>query len=271
MALKQCKIHGPFNDEPIMVFGRPVSFGCPACAEERRLAVEGVPVENYEVKYSEMGIPQNLFEASFENAVRYSREFEANMDTVRKLVDGSVLSIIMTGSPGTGKTYLAVCALKAVGGKLFTMYDLSVRIRSTYSPRAKETELDIISELVGLPLLVIDELGRTKGSEAELNWLSAVIDKRYSRRLRTILISNRHTAADCPRNGCPQCLENYIPNDAVSRLSSSGAFIRFTGDDFRMRVSDNTVKCHQTNEKGPNFNRFSVPHKNYYNTYKTQY
>ena len=158
---KQCPMHGLYDDDPIVVFGRSIYFGCPACADDKRKASETTPNSNPEIAMKAMGIPPTLTHASFDLAIQYSDEFRYNFKTVQRLVAGEVTSIIMTGDPGTGKTYLAVCALKCIGGKLVSMYDLSVRIRSTYTPYAIETESSIINELSSLPLLVIDEVGRT--------------------------------------------------------------------------------------------------------------
>jgi len=84
-------------------------------------------------------------------------------------------------------------------------------------------------------MLAIDEVGRTKGSDAELNWLSYIIDKRHTRDLPTIIISNKHVRKYCPLGGCPECLENYLSGDVMSRLTEGGVLLQFNWEDWRKR------------------------------------
>ena len=156
-----------------------------------------------------------------------------SVQTVKRLIAGEIQQIVMTGSNGTGKTHLAIAAVKELKGKIYTMYEITTRIRQSYSPRADETELEIVDELARLPMLAIDEVGRTKGSDAELNWLSYIIDKRHTRGLPTIIISNKHVRKHCPNGGCPDCLENYLSGDVMSRLTDNGVLLQFNWADWR--------------------------------------
>ena len=116
-----------------------------------------------------------------------------------------------------------------------TMYEVSTTIRASYTAKAEHTELEIVDGLARLPLFVIDELGRTKGGEADQNWLSYILDKRHVRKLPTILITNKHVKKACADGGCPDCLENYITEDVMSRLSEDGVLLKFTGEDWRKK------------------------------------
>jgi DNA replication protein DnaC len=51
-------------------------------------------------------------------------------------------------------------------------------------------DLEIVERLGRTPLLVIDEIGRDKGTDFNLNCFSDILDKRYGRRLPTIFISD---------------------------------------------------------------------------------
>ena len=84
-------------------------------------------------------------------------------------------------------------------------------------------------------MLAIDEIGRTKGSDAETNWLSYIVDKRNSRGLPLVLISNKHTRKTCSDGGCQNCLENYISEDIMSRLSEDGHLVTMCGEDYRRK------------------------------------
>lgn len=218
-----------------------IAYGrrCPECMADEDAAIERREKERQEYdriqKIKDMNIEPMFLEASLDNFTAGTPELEKAVDSVRKLIAGEIQQIVMTGKNGTGKTHLAVAAVKELGGRILSMYEITARIRASYTSMARETELHIVDELSHLPLLAIDELGRTKGSDAETNWLSYIIDKRHSRSLPTIIISNKHVKKDCPAHGCDQCLENYISEDIMSRLSEGGILLRFTGDDWRKK------------------------------------
>jgi DNA replication protein DnaC len=84
-------------------------------------------------------------------------------------------------------------------------------------------------------MLVIDEIGRSKASDFELNWLSYVIDKRHENYRPLVFISNKHLKDDCPHGGCPDCLQNFMGNDILSRITENGLIMEFTGEDYRYK------------------------------------
>ena len=144
----------------------------------------------------------------------------------------------IVGSNGCGKTHLGSCAVKMLGGKVFTMYEISCQIRQAYSPLAKRTELDIVGELASIPMLFIDEMGRSKGSSAELNWLSYILDKRHQRGLPFMLSTNSHLMRDCPngKKHCERCFENFLGNDILSRLGQDSEIVTmYDAPDYRRR------------------------------------
>lgn len=229
-----------YEQKETTLFGKTFKAGnCPACEieyeEELKREQEEIAREGKEGFYRSCNIEPLYFDASFESFKADTPELEKAKVAVQKLIDTKTGKIVMLGKNGTGKTHLAVCAVKALGGKILTMYEISTRIRATYSQKAKEDELEVTDELARLKMLVIDEIGRTKGSEAEENWLSYIIDKRNSRGLPLILISNKHSRKSCPEKGCKDCIENYLSEDIMSRLCVDGKILNFTGDDYRKK------------------------------------
>lgn len=221
---------------------------CPMCIkeledEELRHAQDVMQAEAVE-RFKTMNIEPLFYNSTLENFVTDTPELQKAVELVRRFIAGEIQQLIMVGKNGTGKTHLAVAAVKAMNGRIYSMYEIGTRIRATYTSRAHEDELDVVDELARLPLLVIDELGRTKGSDAEMNWLSYIIDKRHVRGLPTVIISNKHIRKDCPVQrtengrrivGCENCLENFISEDVMSRLTENGMLIRFNGLDWRRR------------------------------------
>ena len=217
--------------------GIAITIGCPQCAHERDLEIEqekrAKAYTAIEIEMREMNIEPEYWGATIETYQADTPEQIKAVQTVKRLIAGEIQQIVMTGSNGTGKTHLAIAAVKELKGKIYTMYEITTRIRQSYTARADETELEIVDELARLPMLAIDEVGRTKGSDAELNWLSYIIDKRHTRGLPTIIISNKHVRKHCPNGGCPDCLENYLSGDVMSRLTDNGVLLQFGWADWR--------------------------------------
>ena len=240
-----CPDHGEYIEKEMGYEGRTDTrkSGCPKCWDEalaRHLEEEAQEEAKRKAKWRleriiDMNIEPAFYEVTLDNFDAATPELEKNRDTVRALIGGGIKKIVMTGKNGTGKTHLACAALHVLGGRIMTMFEISATIRATYSSHSERTELGVLDELASVKLLVIDEIGRTKGGDAEENWISYIIDKRHTRGLPVILISNKHVKKDCPDKGCARCLENFISEDVMSRLSEGGILLRFSGDDYRRK------------------------------------
>jgi DNA replication protein DnaC len=243
-----CDIHGEYESKELKLFDKVIKSGCPLCEEqyEKDELKKKEELEKYwnakekNELLKEQNIEPMFQDSTFENFNTKTKDQEYNRDTVKRLVSGEIQKIVMTGSNGTGKTHLASAAVKTMDGKIMTMYEISTKIRASYTNLAKETELDIVDNLARVPLLVIDEIGRTKGSDTETNWLSYIIDKRASRYLPVIIITNKHVRKVCEKGGCSDCLENYISEDIMSRLVENGVLLKFNGEDWRRKKIDKT-------------------------------
>ena len=220
-----------------------IESSCPECANEAEEQFEQEELarkaemdrQANEARYRAMGIPPAYFGATFDNFKTETEELKRNLEMAKALVGGKIRSLIMVGKYGTGKTHLACASVKEMGGRIVKMFAISEMIRASYVDHSRGTSLDIMNELASIPLLAIDEIGRTKGSEAEMQWLSYIIDERYSNMLPIILISNRHVRSRCPNNGCPECFENFVGEDVLSRLREHGKMISFSGEDWRSK------------------------------------
>lgn len=246
MALVRCVKHGiKFDDVKRMADGFVLGRNhCPKCEEERdalleknRVEEEGkIGRERLERFQANSNIESEYISASFDSFIAETPELKKAVATVKSLIAGEIQKIVMIGSNGTGKTHLACAALNQLQkGKIMSMYEISATIRGTYANNSTVTELQVVDGLARQPCLVIDEMGRTKGSDSEMNWLSYIIDKRHVRGLPTIFISNKHTRKMCPKSGCPDCLENFIGEDIMSRLNEGGRIVKMFGEDYRKK------------------------------------
>lgn len=220
-----------------------VESSCPRCAEEaeeefaaseaeRKARAE---IEANQTRYASMGIKPAYFGVTLDNFEADTPELQKGLSAIKDLIDGKIYSVILTGGCGTGKTHLACAAVKILGGRIVKMFAISEMIRASYVDHSRGTSLDIMNELASVPLLAIDEVGRTKGSDAEMQWLSYIIDERYSSKLPTILISNRLMKSRCAKGDEDKCFENFVGEDVLSRLRESCRVIMFTGEDWRGR------------------------------------
>jgi len=140
----------------------------------------------------------------------YADQFEENYRAGRGL--------LLTGNVGTGKTHLASGIVQQVIRKfgavvLIVSAAEIIRIAKGAMVRGAEyTERDVINELAGLDLLVIDEIGAQKGSEYELGLLHEVIDRRYQLVRPTVVASNLPAST----------LGQFIGDRALDRLRQNG-------------------------------------------------
>lgn len=180
-------------------------------------------------------IEPEFFDYELKDYIPASKSQEKAKQAVEKMIAEKKGKVVLLGSNGTGKTMLASIAAKTLGGKLYTMYEISTMIRQSYTMKAEKSELEIVNELASIPFLAIDELGRTKGSETEQNWLSYILDKRHTRNLPFMLLSNSHLQKDCPQHGCPKCFQNFMDTDILSRLRQNSVIIVVSADDIRSK------------------------------------
>ena len=239
----QCKNlnHKPFEAEFVKyedgTFSQ-ITF-CPECEKEKlekeskRLAKE---IHEENVKHcQECNIEPEFYDKTLADYKANTESQEKALNAVKDMLDFKLKKIVLLGSNGTGKTMLGSILAKELSGKIYSMYEISTMIRQSYTMKAERTELEIVKELASIPFLAIDEVGRTNGSSAEKNWLSYIIDKRHSRGLPFMMISNAHLKNSCPhgKDGCPECFEHYMDNDVISRLRQDSKVINIIADDFR--------------------------------------
>ena len=232
-----CQKHGKVKCEAFILCGEAHPF-CPICEQEREEAEQRQKESerartSFQAKMKAKNIEPEFWLKTLEDYKVQCREQSRALAAVKKMIVEKAGKIIILGSNGVGKTMLGSIAVKEIGGKILTMYEMSKMIRHSYRKNAERDEFEIVNELASIPLLVIDEMGRTKGSESELNWLSYILDKRHTRRLPFMLLANTHLKRDCKVKGCKKCFENYLDNDILSRLRQNTEIITIIAPDYR--------------------------------------
>jgi DNA replication protein DnaC len=247
-----CLKHGKYK-------GIPVKFGfmdtvidpvCPKCIEEEnakkeaedRIRQDEAEKHRREQMLTDLNIGKRNWESTFENFDAYSPELKHHLAICQEFSgDPRGRKLVMLGNNGTGKNHLAASILKMTGGILYTIFEIELMLRQSYSGETQEYR--IIQELCETKMLVIDEIGRTKGGDWEENWISHVVDKRHKNLMPLILISNCHLRENCrERGGCPKCIQTYLGNDVLSRIIEDGIVLNFTGGDYRERIREKRRK-----------------------------
>ena len=237
----ECEKHGSYRgcavkmsflgNETIL---NPVCRKCEEEAAAEKAILEEAAQERAKIRrLKAMNIGIIYWSESFETFEAYTPELQKHLETARRFAQDPSGKLVMLGNNGTGKNHLAASILHETGGVIYTAFEIGLRLRQSYSGDSREWE--VLGELCETPLLVIDEIGRSKGSDFDMNWLSHVINKRHENLLPLILISNRHLKNDCPENGCEKCLENFFDNDVISRIIEDGEIMKFLGNDYRYK------------------------------------
>ena len=215
---------------------------CPECATERDKEIaERNRLEEQKKQRSTWvasNIKEKFFDMSFNDYKVMNDTQKLAKEKLQAIALGGNRSLLLLGSNGLGKTMLSSLALKQRGGYIFKMYEIVMKIKSSYKSNSEVDELDILKTLSKCPLLVIDEVGKQFGSESEKNWLSYVIDERYECNRPTVLISNLKLMKECSDEEKAEGLyiERYLGRDSVSRLVECADIVTITGEDYRRKV-----------------------------------
>jgi DNA replication protein DnaC len=117
--------------------------------------------------------------------------------------DREAHGLLFYGRPGTGKTHLLASIIryltleKGVGCRYVEFMLLLSDIKAAFG--SNRGYLDVMRPLTHAPVLVIDELGKERGTDWERSMLDELISRRYNSGLTTLFATNYSDAPPKPQ------------------------------------------------------------------------
>src|SRR3954468_19687347 len=159
--------------------------------------------------------------------------------------------LLLVGAPGTGKTHLAVSALKLLiarghEGIFYDYQSLLEKIRSAYNEKLGTSNREAYRTALETEVLLLDDLGAHRVTDWVEDTVTAIVTHRYNHRKPLIATTNLADpdvgGAQIEKTGIPGAhsfrttLEERIGERARSRLFEMCKVIRMPGvNDYRIR------------------------------------
>lgn len=161
--------------------------------------------------------PRQMMRLILNRCQRYSNSFSPDSG-----------SMLFTGGPGLGKTFLSACIARAVADRGFSVvYDTAIRMfgefeDAKFGDRSEEASARTEKYLLA-DLLIIDDLGSEMTTQFTMSALYTVVNTRLMEGRATIISTNLTRE---------QLSSRYSPA-ICSRILGMYQFMQFLGDDLR--------------------------------------
>lgn len=104
-------------------------------------------------------------------------------------------NLLLLGKNGVGKSYTASALAIEWGARFCSVWEVILRVRSTWGKASGETEIGIYTEVTDCRVLVLDDLWAGQKTDFGLSWILGIVEKRgQSPRLKTVVTCDRKLA-----------------------------------------------------------------------------
>lgn len=219
--VRHCSLHGEYQ-----ALQTPVGMSdCPKCNAQRQhealLRQEAQASERAMLRRA--AIPERFSDRRIDTFKATNPRAEAAQTIVRAFANDFAEArktgrgMILCGGVGTGKTHLAIGAVRQITAAGFTalyavLLDTFRLIKDTYRKDSAVTETVAMARLISPDLLVLDEIGVQHGTDTERMLMFSILNARYNQMKPTMLISNL----------AREPLEAYLGERAFDRMREGG-------------------------------------------------
>jgi DNA replication protein DnaC len=215
-----CDAHGPWK--PYVVDGQGVlrcrAPVCPSCAKESALramgresetppAFDGACLDSFFLSRPKQRLALSIIK-------RHANRMSG--DDANQRAGG----LVLWGASGTGKTHLAIglmrhCQSKGRSGYFIRAVSLMESLKRSIAAGARSQDAGLIDRLSAVDVLVIDDVGKTPGTDFERSSLFHLLDNRWAYSRPTVITTNQQTGD----------LKDTITEAGFDRVTASGANI----------------------------------------------
>ena len=222
-----CQLHGYFVAGIKGPNGSRWGCGCPRCKAEQKI----------KALFGQSMIPKRFESKRFDNYIVKNKGQEKALESCRQFADGlkndwlTGASLILSGTPGTGKTHLACSvgqeAIRLGKTVLFTSASRMLEDIKCGWTNVGSTVKESINRYAKVDLLILDEIGGFRGiSEREKDYLFEVINSRYEAMKPIIVISNLGLIGR-------DSIASYFEERCFDRLCEQATLVVFDWESFR--------------------------------------
>ncbi len=187
------------------------------------------------------GIPRRYEHCTFASFNLLNDTMARALQLARKVVEsfpGGEHGLLLSGPCGVGKTHLAVAALRELveergaRGCFVEVNQLLRSLQDTFDRNAETAGRQILEPILGADVLLLDDIGVTRGTPWARETLGLIINERYNASALTLLTTNLPAAG----SGEGESLADRLGVRLASRLAEMCWVVELQGGDFRRTI-----------------------------------